>query len=181
MANFFSRLFGKKDAAATNAEEALRLALDGVIEKGAFDVTYSLEATDEGFKVDFSGPDSGAFTGKDGVLLDAFQIFLKRIVQHKFPGQPSEIAVDCDGYMEDSAQELQDLAERLKGLVLQKGQPAYVRALAPRDRKVVHRYLAQDERVKSQSIGEGFAKKIKISLAKNGPNRGQTDEDIESL
>ena len=55
-----------------------------------------------------------------------------------------------------------DLADRLKGIVLSKSKPVYIRALPPKDRKVIHQYLAEDSRVKSRSVGEGHYKKIKI-------------------
>ena len=50
---------------------------------------------------------------------------------------------------------------------MSKGKPVYFRALPPRDRKVVHQYLAEDGRVKSRSIGDGLYKKIKIFPVKN--------------
>ena len=55
-----------------------------------------------------------------------------------------------------------ELAEKLKGIALEKGKSVYFRALPPKDRKVIHQYLAEDGRVKSRSIGEGHFKKIKI-------------------
>jgi spoIIIJ-associated protein len=97
------------------------------------------------------------------------------MLQNKYPDQNFDIEVDCDGFLDASAKELKDLAEKLKVHVLEKGSPSYVRALPPRDRKIVHRYLAEDGRVKSQSVGEGFCKKIKISL---GRHTAQTDQTL---
>jgi spoIIIJ-associated protein len=166
MTNFFSRLFGKgRGASDGNVEESLQKVLDGVIDRGAFELAYEIQATAEGYLVNFSGADAKQLTAKEGVLLDSIQTFLKRMVQNKFPQQKIEIVVDSEGFLEESAQELRTLAEKLKNMVLEKGQASYVRALPPRDRKIVHRHLALDERVKSQSVGEGFCKKIKISLA----------------
>jgi spoIIIJ-associated protein len=68
-----------------------------------------------------------------------------------------------------------ELAEKLKGIVIDKGRSVYVRALMPKDRKIVHQYLAGDERVKSKSIGDGLYKKIKIfpaSSSSDGQRRG---------
>jgi len=165
MANFFSKLFGKDKAEGPGTTQALiQDTLDGVIEKAGFDLVAQVHKTDEGFSINFSGGDSGLVTGREGVLLDSFQIFIKRMLQNKFSDQKIEVQVDCDGFMEASAQELKNLAEKLKEHVLEKGTPSYVRALPPRERKIVHRYLAEDGRVKSQSVGDGFCKKIKITL-----------------
>jgi len=166
MANFFSKLFGKGKADLTGSpKESIQAVLDGVMERGGFLLDSDVVETEEGYSVNFIGSDSHLVTGREGVLLDSFQIFVKRMLQNKFPDQKIDVQVDCDGFMEASAQELRDLAEKLKSHVLEKGTPSFVRALPPRERKVVHRYLAEDGRVKSQSIGEGFCKKIKITPA----------------
>jgi spoIIIJ-associated protein len=115
-------------------------------------------------------------TDREGQLIDSFQIFLKRMLQNKHPLEKIEIEVDCDGYLEASAQDLRELAEKLKNATLEKGQATYVRALPPRDRKVVHRYLSDDTRVRSQSVGEGFLKKVKISLVRSGIPAGATED-----
>jgi spoIIIJ-associated protein len=168
MANFLSRLFGK-DKGADTPQGTIQFVVDGVLSRGGFDLQAKVEKTEEGFLVNFSGGDSQLVTGKEGLLLDSFQIFIKRLLQNKFPDQKIEVSVDCEGFLEDSAQELKDLAEKLKNYVLDKGGTSFVRALPPRERKIVHRYLAEDERVKSQSVGEGFYKKIRISVARQNP------------
>jgi spoIIIJ-associated protein len=181
MAGFFSKLFGMgKGNGAGSPEEALQKTLDGVIDNGGFSLSFEIEATDGGYLVNFSGDDAKLLTSKDGLLLDSFQVFLKRMLQHRFADKKIELLVDSQGFMESSAQELKDLADKLKTLVLDKGQPSYVRALSPRDRKIVHRHLAEDGRVKSQSIGEGFCKKIKISLARPDTTAAKLGREAQS-
>jgi len=89
------------------------------------------------------------------------------VVQHNFPDDKTNILIDCDGFREESNKALIDLAEKLKGIALEKGKSVYCRALPPKDRKIVHQYLAADERVRSRSIGDGLFKKIKIYPAKH--------------
>ncbi len=164
MANFFSKLFGRGKV-DQGVEGLLAEAIEGIIEKGNFDLTYEIEKQDDGVLVNFSGGDTQLLTERDGMVLDGFQIYLKRLLQNKLSNQPVELTVDCEGYLAAAAQDLRDLADKLKQLTLDKGQASYVRALPPRDRKTVHRHLAGDDRIKSQSIGEGFCKKIKITPA----------------
>jgi spoIIIJ-associated protein len=167
MANFFSKLFGlSNEKKEGTPEELLQSALDGILDQAHFDLIYELTNTGEGFFVQFSGGDSKLLTEKDGLVLDAFQTYLKRLLQNRFPKDRIEITVDCEGFLDSSAEELRTIADRLKNLVLKKGQPAYVRALPPRDRKIIHRHLAEDGRVRSQSVGEGFCKKIKITSSR---------------
>lgn len=172
MASFFSKIFGKSKSKEADApSQAIKTALDGIIEKGMLDLSYDMDVTEDGFAINFTGPDSHLLTSREGQVLDGFQTFLKRLLQNRWPLEKMEVTVDSEGFLESSAQDLRELAEKLKRLVLDKGYPSYVRALPPRDRKVVHRYLAEDSRVKSQSVGEGFCKKIKISSSVSAPQR----------
>lgn len=168
--SFFSKLFGKGKI-DQSVEELLTVALDGIIKNGDFQLSYKLESQGEGVFINLTGEDSNLLTDKDGLVLDGFQTYLKRLLQNKIPDNKTDIIIDCDGYLDSSAQDLKDLADKLKQIALDRGQASFVRALPPRDRKTVHRHLAEDERVKSQSIGEGFYKKIKISPINMKPRR----------
>jgi spoIIIJ-associated protein len=88
------------------------------------------------------------------------------------------ISFDCNGYREESSKALVDLADKLKEKALEGGRSVYLRALPPKDRKIVHQHLATDERVRSRSVGEGLYKKIKIYPVKEEAGAGQDhDED----
>ena len=149
--------------------------LEQLIEKGGFDISYDIEVSDrkdggQMFRIDFYGEDEKLFIDRDGSLLDSLQLFIKRSLQHQFPGDVTNVICDCNGFRKKTNQSLMELAERLKKKVIDQGRSVYLRALSPKDRKVVHQFLAEDERVKSQSVGEGLYKKIKIypNSRKNG-------------
>ena len=166
MTGFFGRLFGggkKKESLDGDAVTIVKDVMEGLIETGGFDLTYEIFAdSDVDLKVELDGEDDELIKGRDGQFLDALQLFLKRVLQHQIPDQNVHISVDCDGFREEANQALMDLADKLKDIALSKGKSVYIRALPPKDRKVVHQYLAEDGRVKSRSIGDGHYKKIKI-------------------
>ena len=114
------------------------------------------------FHIEFHGEDEDLFTNKDGALLDAFQLLIKRALQHQLPEDNTRLSCDCNGFREKANQSLKDLAEKLKNRAIDQGKSVYLRALPPKDRKVIHQFLAEDERVKSRSVGDGLYKKIKI-------------------
>src|SRR5690606_39890256 len=121
--------------------------------------------------------DEEMLVSKDGQLLDALQLYVRRAVQHQLPEETAIINIDCANYRKEANEALIALAEKLKGIALSKGKSVYFRALPPKDRKVIHQYLAEDGRVKSRSIGEGHFKKIKIYPAKESAE--QQDEVFE--
>lgn len=186
MAGFFSKLFGggKSKSAGGEVETLVRNTLDGIIEKGQFDLSYEItfeKETDQDsvLAIQFTGGDEELLKEKKGQMLDAFQLFLKRAVQHSLPDDKTNITVDCGGFRDESAALLIERAENLKAIAIEQGKSVYYRALPPKDRKIVHQYLAQDPRVKSRSLGEGLYKKIKIYPAKN-PNAPDQNQDATS-
>lgn len=176
MKGFFNKIFGsKKDTVSGkkgNSEDMITQVLDileevlkQVLEAGDFDLSYELGCeNDSDFYIELFGSDDDLLKEKDGQLLDAFQLYLKRVVQHNFPENYFEVFVDSDGFREEANKSLIELAERLKKVAKSKGKPVYIRALPPRDRKVIHQYFSDDSMVKSKSIGDGMYKKIKIFL-----------------
>ncbi len=178
---FFSKLFGGKSKGGNSEVEALvQKTLEGIIEKAQFDLSFNLqtEKSEDGSEtiaVEFSGGDEEALKDKKGQMLDAFQLFLKRVIQHNFPDDKTNVTVDCGGYRDDSENALIERAENLKQICIEQGKSVYYRALPPKDRKVVHQYLAKDPRVKSRSLGDGLYKKIKIYPSKGAPAGGSEE------
>lgn len=168
MAGFFSKLFG--GGKKSDLDAVVEATLSGILEKGGFDLEYNLTITKKDeisdIKIDFSGNDEELLKDHKGQLLDAFQLIIKRVTQHNFPDVQTNVIVDCGGYREESEAALIERAEHLKTIAIEQGKSVYYRALPPKERKVVHQYLAQDARVKSRSLGDGLYKKIKIFPAK---------------
>ncbi|MFN8792549.1 MAG: protein jag [Bdellovibrionales bacterium] len=171
MAGFFKKLFGGGKKADSGVESLVQETLSGVIERAGFDLDFDLKFEkneDESvLTIEFSGADEETLKDKKGQLLDAFQLFIKRVIQHNFPEDKTNVLVDAGGYREETEQALIDKAEDLKRTALEQGRSVYYRALPPKERKIVHQYLSQDPRIKSRSLGDGLYKKIKIYPAKN--------------
>ncbi len=165
MSGFFGKLFGKNssDEKPSDTKSVIEDCLEGL--KATSELVFDYDVVAEGednINVEIHGADEEIFRAREGQLLDAIQLFLTRVVQHRLPESHVSIRVDNAGFRDQANQELTDLAEKLKNVALEKGKPVYFRALPPRDRKVIHQYLAEDGRVRSRSVGEGFFKKIKI-------------------
>ncbi|MGE0528912.1 MAG: protein jag [Bdellovibrionales bacterium] len=168
MTGLFEKLFGKKKKESDSAEGLIEGLLARIIELGHFDLSYDLETAADGtIKVNVYGADEELLTSKEGQLLDALQLYIRRALQHQCPDQNVNVNLDCSNFREQANEALVQLAEKLKGIALEKGKSVYFRALPPKDRKVIHQYLAEDNRVKSRSIGEGHFKKIKIYPVKS--------------
>ncbi len=179
----FDKIFGggggEKKSGAGVALDIIESTLQGIFEKGQFNLSYEISDDEKGnINIELFGEDEGELTDREGQLLDAFQLYLKRVVQHQLPEERINVDCDANGYREEANEELIKLADKLKNIAIDKNKSVYFRALAPKDRKVIHQYLAEDGRVKSRSVGEGHFKKIKIFPAKNDKNENSNNDQI---
>ena len=164
--NLFSKLFGSKNKDNGVNQKVVSLiseVLENIVSISKLNLSFDIEIDETGeILVEFFGGDEKILTAKEGQLLDAFQLYVKRVIQHQLPEERVMLTIDCNDFRKEADQSLIDLAEKLKEIVVSKSKPVYFRALSPRDRKVIHQYLAEDGRVQSRSIGEGLYKKIRI-------------------
>jgi spoIIIJ-associated protein len=162
MTGILGKLFGKKRK-EDGPEGLVEEILVQTLQLANLELSCEVKSLDDStIHVDIFGKDEEMLTSKEGQLLDALQLYVRRAVQHQIPDQNINVNLDCSNFREQANEALIALAEKLKGIALEKGKSVYFRALPPKDRKVIHQYLAEDGRVKSRSIGEGHFKKIKI-------------------
>jgi spoIIIJ-associated protein len=182
MTGFLGKLFGKKKEKSSGGPEGLvEDVLGQIVQLGQFDLNYDIKGLDDTgtIHVEISGADEELLTSKEGQLLDALQLYVRRAVQHQLPEQNINVNLDCANFREQANEALIALAEKLKGIALTKGKSVYFRALPPKDRKVIHQYLAEDGRVKSRSIGDGHFKKIKIYPVKSNEGSAEESETLD--
>jgi spoIIIJ-associated protein len=170
----FGKLFGKGKKKTEGPEGIVDDILGQIIEMARFELSYDIKTLeDASIHVDVFGKDEELLIGKEGALLDALQLYVRRAIQHQIPDQNIIVNMDSANFREQANEALIQLAEKLKEIALTKGKSVYFRALPPKDRKVIHQFLAEDGRVKSRSIGEGHFKKIKIYPATGGAGGGE--------
>lgn len=175
----FTKIFGGGKGGYKDVSDLVEKILLGTLERAGLQISFDIKVNKkddrDSLKIDFYGEDEKMFTSKDGALLEAFQLFLRRVIQHHFPKEELQVLCDCNSFREKANQSLVELAEKLKNRAIDQGKSVYLRALPPKDRKVIHQFLAEDGRVKSRSVGDGLYKKIKIyPVKKDGDSRSTT-------
>ncbi len=130
----------------------------------------SVEETSERIMFCVKGGNSGVLIGKRGQTLEAIQYLVEKIV-NKNTKQRVRVQVDIEGYLDSRKAKLKSLASRLSEKAKRTGRPVTVGQLNAHDRRIVHISLRDDTDVRTQSMGEGFYRKLVIFPKKSFPQK----------
>ncbi len=147
------------------AEEALEF-LDGILAHMDLDTDVAIRTDDEEVVLDISGPDSGRAIGRKGQTLDALQFLVNKHINRSHRGR-RHILIDSGDYRERHDEGLCTLAERQAERAIDQGKVVSLQPMTPRDRRVVHNFLAEFEGVSTRSEGEGNNRRIRILPDRN--------------
>ena len=147
-----------------------REALQKIIDLITTDATISIEERSNRIVFNVSGGNSAVLIGKRGQTLEAIQYLVEKIVNKNRKGRVG-IHIDVEGYLEKRRISLQGLAVRMAEKVKSTGKPSAIGQMNAHDRRIVHIALQDDNRVRTQSKGEGFLKKLVIFPKKNSPSK----------
>ncbi len=159
--NIFKKGKGKDSKVLDIAEEALKEILD----RAGFDLSYELQYDGEvQVSIELQGEDETLLKAKGGVLLNSIQFLVERILQHNHENKKLNVTIDSNQFNQEVNSSLTRSADRLKKKVLNENRSYLFKPLDPRKRRVIHQHLSEDKRVTTKSVGDGYYKKIKISI-----------------
>jgi spoIIIJ-associated protein len=111
--------------------------------------------------IDIRGQDMGVLIGPRGETLNALQYVARLMTGHRLQ-QRTTFIVDVEGYRERREQSLASLAERMANKAVRGGRPMTLEPMPPNERRIIHLTLRQDDRVRTESTGEGRRRKVRI-------------------
>jgi spoIIIJ-associated protein len=156
--------------AADSGEKALRVILDFITEDTSIDIDIRKEKIL--FKVE--GGNSGLVIGKRGQTLEAIQYLIEKMV-NKQNGQRVRVQVDVEGYLENRKDNLKKMASRMAEKVKKINKPVTIGQMNAYDRRIVHLHLKDTQGVRTQSMGEGYYRKLVIFPKKRKRNNRSYD------
>ncbi|MEW5806919.1 MAG: R3H domain-containing nucleic acid-binding protein [Acidobacteriota bacterium] len=115
------------------------------------------------FEIDLSGKDREFIMDRHGDFLDALQYVITKMVS-KNTRVNKKIIVDSERFRQKRSEELVEIALHAAEKVKKMGEDYHLGPLNPYERRVIHVALSQIPGVKTFSTGDGFLKKITISL-----------------
>ena len=145
-------------------EEAIALGkatLQKMIDLITEDATVTAESDQDKLLLRVNGGNSGVLIGRRGQTLEAMQFLTDKIINRKSDSRV-RLKIDIEGYMETRTANLKSLAFKMADKAKKTGKPATINQMTAQDRRIVHLALKDDFKVRTQSMGDGYYRRLVI-------------------
>src|SRR5207245_303792 len=147
------------DWTCSKAEQLIQSFFDG----GGFGLRAAALESDIGCLLAIEGTDSGLLLNQGGELLDALQQILNQALGRSLP-KGQRIVCDANNYRAAREAELRAMAYHAARQVRGTSSAFVFGPMDPSERRVIHLSLAGEEDLVTESIGEGNARRLRVSL-----------------
>jgi len=145
-------------------EEAMELGrttLQKMVDLITSDATVVAQSDEDRLLLRVEGGNSGVLIGRRGQTLEAMQFLTDKII-NRYSESRVRLKVDIEGYMETRKENLRALAHKMADKAQKTGKPATINQMTAQDRRIVHLALKDDARVRTQSMGDGYYRRLVI-------------------
>ena len=153
-----------------NSIDIGRAVLERIVDGITNGASISVEEKPDRILFDIQGGTAGVLIGKRGQNLEAIHYIVEKVV-NKNAGSRVRIQVDVEGYLETRRNSLKRLAERLAQKSKKTGKPMTIGQMNAHDRRIIHLALKEDNSVRTQSMGDGYYRKLVIFPKKHASQR----------
>ena len=136
-------------------ENAVADFLEKLMHVFPLELTYQIKKKNDFVFVIFDGEDKQILLWKDGALLLALQHVLNKISSQK-------VQVDCEFFRKRKEKKLREYAQDVARQVYDTGRNEILDLMNPYERRIVHLAVNQVPGITSESLGDGFLKRVKI-------------------
>jgi spoIIIJ-associated protein len=143
--------------------EQIQKITEDFLKRLGIEGTVTIDTDESGaYRVNIDTEETGLLIGFHGQTLESFQMILGMIVA-KIVGNWERVYVNVGDYREKREEALMYMAQRAAERALASGRPVELSHLSASERRVIHVTLSGDERVATESYGEGRDRKLVIS------------------
>src|SRR6267378_491581 len=137
--------------------------LNSIVASAGFAVRASASESERGCLLSIEGADSGLLLNQGGELLDALQQILNQALGRTLP-KGQRIVCDANNYRAAREAELRAMAEHAARQVRTTSSAFVFGPMDSSERRVIHLSLAEEQDLSTESIGEGNARRLRVSL-----------------
>jgi spoIIIJ-associated protein len=111
--------------------------------------------------LEIKGDQEGVLIGKHGRTLEALQMLINRMVNKRLRNA-ARVVLDIDDYRKRRVDSMADIAHRIGEKAKRLGHSLTIGPFNSHDRRIIHVTLKEDPYLRTESLGEGELKKVKI-------------------
>ncbi|MCA1591057.1 MAG: hypothetical protein LC754_00040 [Acidobacteria bacterium] len=137
--------------------------LDSVFAHAGLDVSVTADPSEQGCVLSAVGSDAMLLRSDGGELLDAVEHIVNQSFIRKLD-QGERFICDVDSFRAMRETELRAMSRHAAERVRSTGVPFVFGPMNANERRVIHLELAEDEELHTESVGEGNARRLKVSL-----------------
>jgi len=119
------------------------------------------KAAGEHYKINIETTESGLLIGRHGETINGLQLLIGVILYKKL-GKWVRVVVDIGDYRKMREESIREMVNRIISEVEQTGQPVTLPYLSPLERRIVHLICSENEKVMSESSGDGRDRRVTV-------------------
>jgi spoIIIJ-associated protein len=149
-------------------EQALQFLKD-IFRSAGFDLHAEANEGEGVCTLNISGADSLLLRSEGGELLDAIEHFVNQAFS-RGPSEGERLVCDVEGFRAMRETELRAMARHAADRVRSTGLPFFFGPMSASERRVIHLALADENNLFTESVGEGNARRLKVSPKNSAKN-----------
>jgi spoIIIJ-associated protein len=143
--------------------------LNDIFAAARLDLHAEANESDAGCTLDIDGSDAHILRSEGGELLDAFEHFVNQAFSRELP-ENTHFICDVHSFRAIRESELRAMARHAAGRVRSSGVPFTFGPMNANERRIIHLELAEEEGLFTESVGEGNARRLKVSPKSSAKN-----------
>lgn len=151
-------------------ENAVANFLKKLMKVFPLDLTYQIKKRNQLVYVVFDGEDKRLLLKNDGALLLALQHILNKI-------STTKVQADCEFFRRRKEKRLREYAIQIAQKVKETGQEEILDFMNPYERRIIHIAVNQIPGMTTESIGDGFLKKVRIFRVENDTQKARLNQE----
>jgi spoIIIJ-associated protein len=151
------------------SHEQARQFLDDIFRSAGLDLHAEASEGEGVCTLDISGQDSMLLRSEGGELLDAVEHFVNQAFARGH-SEGERFVCDVDGFRAMRETELRAMARHAADRVRSTGLPFFFGPMSAGERRVIHLTLADENDLLTESVGEGNARRLKVSPKNSAKN-----------
>jgi spoIIIJ-associated protein len=140
--------------------------LRSIIETSSLSLNVSVEESDEGCRLNIDGSDADLLISQGGELLEALQHLVNQAFIRELP-RGQRVVCDAQSFRATREAELRAMAKHAAERVRSTGAPFMFGPMTANERRIIHLTLVDDSDLFTESVGEGQARKLKVSIKRS--------------